>query len=148
MLLKLIAGKKAGKVGTAQIKISFVNIYYVLLGVVGLVSLTFYEVKSSRLGLVEYFICNAFGDPTSSCQLDVNTIKSFKALSISVIVMLSFLPIVVLIFSFDIKAFKKLKVCRGKKEKGSGDSLNTASSRMYSFSYTPRRSSSVTVPDY
>lgn len=122
VLKKLVARKKIGKVGKAQIKISIILIYYTVLGVVGLVSLTYFEVKIfNSEGLREFFLCESLGNP--DCFLDVAPIKNIKALSVSVIVMLSFLPVIVLIFSFDYQACKKkLKSVRKSK---------TVSSRVY-----------------
>lgn len=108
MLQKLMAGKKVGNVFKAQIKISFILFYYVLTGVMGLVALTYNEAKLGRLGpqLAKHFICESFG--SANCPLNLGPAKIFKYLNIVVIFMLSFLPVMVLVFSFDVQAFKKL----------------------------------------
>ena len=126
MLKKLKAGKKVGKVGKAQIKISFIIIYYVLLGVLGLVTLTYIEVKSSLIGIAavaDFLVCESLGG--SNCYLDKELIAVFESLGITVKILLMMIPVVVLIFVVDIQAIKNL-LCKKRLDRSS--SVKTKSS--------------------
>ena len=109
MLKKLLSRKKVGKAGKAEIKISFILIYYVVIGVLGLVTLTYLEAESAISELANFFICEGLHLANCSKHLDIN---AFEELSIVIIVMLSLLPVVALIFSCNIQTIKKkIKEC-------------------------------------
>lgn len=116
--------------GKAQI--IFINIYYVLLGVMGLVVVTYFEVKIDRVGLAEYFVCESLGN-SSNCQLDLESFKVFKGLAVSVKIMLFFLPVVALIFSFNLDACKKLR-CAGARGGSRNSRPRLGSTHMYRVS--------------
>ncbi len=105
---KLLAKKKVGKVGTAQLKITGILIYYTILGVMGLVastmSFTSYSTKT-REGIAQYLFCENSG--SSDCVLDSAAIGPVGILSIVVTVLFSFLPVVAILVSCDPRACKK-----------------------------------------
>ena len=135
----------------AQIKISLINIYYILVGVLGLVALTYNEVKSSRAGVAEYFICESLGDPNTECHFGEEFVEVLKAFTLTVIMALSFLPVVVLIFIVDLQALKKLRP-GGDKRKDRELTSRTSSSRlsyiMPSSIYSKRASSASFTINY
>ena len=69
MLKKLVAGERRGNIGKAQIKISFITIYYVMLGVMGLVSLTYFgentvDIMQPSLAFPkDFLLCKSLSNP-------------------------------------------------------------------------------------
>lgn len=108
MLKKLIAGSKVGKVGKAQIKIIFLIIYYVLICVIGLSSFIHFQddLKTARHEILGDFLCQ--GVLGSDCMMDTNVGITFLYLSIAVISMLGFLPVVMLALYVDVQLLKDL----------------------------------------
>ena len=105
-LKRVLSKKKGGRAGKAQLKISAIIIYYVLLGVTGLVAFTYYEVSESyRMRIAEHILCESSG--TLDCELNFDF--GVRALSVLVIVVISFLPVMVILFSCDPKVFKRQK---------------------------------------
>lgn len=99
-------GKKV-KVGKAQIKISFILIYYVLMTVTGLVTVIYWRVILTT-EVVNFQICRMLYG--SDCPLTQDPTVAIYDLTTASIVMVAFLPVVVLLFSIDCKSFKiKLK---------------------------------------
>ncbi len=106
VLKKLLARKKVGRVGKAQIKIMAVIIYYTILGVMGLVAYTVFEVADSyRKTIVQYVLCESTG--LSECE--VTNDNTILILSKLVIIMISLLPVVAILFNCDPKAWKKFR---------------------------------------
>ena len=54
-------------------------IYYILVGMLGLVALTYNEVKSSQAGVAEYFICESLGNPNTKCHFGEEFVEVLKA---------------------------------------------------------------------
>ena len=105
-LKKVLAKKKGGRAGKAQLKISAIIIYYIFLGVTGLVAFTYYEAsESQRVMVAEHIICESSG--TLDCELSFDI--GVRTLSVLVIMALSFLPVMVILFSCDPKVFKRKK---------------------------------------
>lgn len=115
ILKKLRAGEKVGKFSKPQIKITCILIYYMLMSIMGQVSLIYYEVKGSVINLAAIAVCKSLS--SSQCQLDEELINVFISLSVTAKVMLALLPVMILIFTFDLQnfkeLFKKLSVCSG-----------------------------------
>ena len=120
----MLSGKKAGRIGKAQVKITFVIAVYIVVGVVSLVALTYYEVNASvySQAFIDYFICQSKGN-SEDCTLDIVNIVNVTILSTMVIVALPMLPVTAILFSIDPKA------C-GKKKKGVKASTSTGSKRL------------------
>ena len=107
MLKKIVARKKVGKVGMAEIKIMLIIMYYIVVGVMGLISFTYHEVKtiSNRERLEELILCESRGN--KKCVVNLVTIDNIRNLSVVVVVMVAFLPIVAILFTFNPKACQK-----------------------------------------
>lgn len=107
VLKKLMARKTVPKVGKAQVKITFIIIYYVLVGVMGLVTFTYYRASSTyRETIVEYILCEISG--MQDCILDLGVIYDIiSALTTTVIMMISLLPVMAILFSCNPQACKK-----------------------------------------
>ena len=109
VLKKLLARKRVAKVGTAQLKITAVLIYYTVIGVMGLVtatlSFTSYATKSTREAITQYILCENSGE--SDCKLDSAIVSNVGNLSVAVIVLFSFLPVVAILFSCDPRACRR-----------------------------------------
>ena len=98
-----MSGKKVGKIGKAQFKLSFILIYYTMTGVMGLVTHTHYRVRDSSNQIMNYLVCETLsGDCT---QLDI--VDTFSRLSSTVIVMFALMPVVMVIFSINLLAFRE-----------------------------------------
>ena len=104
ILKKLLARKKVGNVGKAEIKITAIIIYYVLIGVMGLATTTYFE-RYNTDAISQYIVCQSSG--MESCQevLHIRSNDEIFAVAASIVV-LSFLPVVVILFNCDPKAFK------------------------------------------
>ena len=107
MLKKLIAGKKISEVGKAEIKIAMVLIYYTFVGVMGLVSFTVSDRQDHIIAgrIMTLIICESTG--TQVCDVNMDSQRSIEVLSVVSIVMTSFLPVIAVLFSFDLKACRK-----------------------------------------
>ena len=109
MLKKLLAGKKVGNVGKAEVKMSIVVFYYVVVGAMSLVTFTYIEVigKANRDLITELFLCEAMGN--DNCDINLNRLDALDVLAALSINMVAILPIIVVIFSIDTEAVKKKK---------------------------------------
>ena len=113
VLKKLLARKTIGKgVGPAQLKIMLIIIYYTLVGVMGLVSsvvsFTYYESKTNQEAIVAYLLCESSG--RLDCRLEPGTlVESVGRLSVSVIVLLCFLPVVAIFITCNMQTCRKRK---------------------------------------
>ena len=108
MLKKLLARTKVGKAAKAQLKITGIIIYYTLVGIMGLVTFTFYEaINTYRESAAAYILCESGG--LSNCDSDLG-INVVYLLSVFVIMFISFLPVMTILFSCDPNAYKKKKL--------------------------------------
>lgn len=107
VLKKALPQKKHHKVDRAQVKTSFILCYYVLQGVLGLASLSQHVVGGRLVAtrLAEFFLCKSFGD-SQDCLLELP--GGTEGLVAAALVTLTLLPVVALIFSFDVRALRKL----------------------------------------
>ena len=107
MLKKLTKAtrKKLSQVGIAEARVLFVVCYYVLLGVIGLVTLTYFEATnpSNLVAVREYFKCQEYGYHLSEgnvCGRRPSVrLLPFNVLSGVGIVQLAFIPVVILVFT-------------------------------------------------
>ena len=100
VLKKLLARKKVGNVGKAEIKITAIIIYYVLVGVIGLVDFMRFNADA----ISQYIVCQSSGK--ESCQEEFNISKNDIFFMATPIVMVSLIPVVAILISCDPKAFK------------------------------------------
>ena len=138
MLKKLIAGKKVGKVGKAEVKMAVIVSYYIIVGVVSLYAFTFFEVKAkaNRESLAELLLCESVGNLDCG-DINLDSIDSLNVQAVAVIVMIAFFPVVALLFSFDTKIVRKV---RGSMTISRRSSTKTSSIRKTS---TIRKTSSI-----
>ena len=101
VLKKLLARKKVGNVGKAEIKITAIIIYYVLVGVMGLVN---FIMRFNTDAISQYIVCQSSGK--ESCQEEFNISKNDILIMAAPAVMVSLIPVVAILFSCDPKAFK------------------------------------------
>ena len=109
MLKKLLAGKKVGNVGKAEVKMSIVVFYYVVVGAMSLVTFTYIEVigKANRDIFTELILCEAMGN--GNCDVNLTRLDALDVLAALSINMVAILPIIVVIFSIDTEAVKQKK---------------------------------------
>lgn len=111
---------KAVQIGMAEAKILFVVCYYVILGIFGLVTLTYFEATnpSNLKAIMEYFRCQLPGfhpDEGNQCgQKPSVRLLPFNVLSAVGIIQLGFIPLVILVFTVrftkpNCHGWKKLK---------------------------------------
>ena len=100
---KLLARKKVGNVGKAEIKIAAIIIYYIIVGVMGLAAYTYFAPFNAD-AISQYIVCQSSGK--ESCQEEFSISKNDIFFRAAPIVMLSLLPVVAILFSCDSKAFK------------------------------------------
>ena len=99
----MLARKKVGNVGKAEIKITAIIIYYLLVGVMGLVTFTYFRRYNSD-AFLQYIVCQSNGK--ESCQ-EESRISNNEIFAVGAsIVVISFLPVVVILFNCDPQAFK------------------------------------------
>ena len=103
VLKKLLARKKVGNVGKAEIKITAIIIYYVLVGVMGLAAYTYF-MRFNTDAISQYIVCQSSGK--ESCQEEFSISKNDTFFMAAPIVMISLIPVVAILFSCDPKAFK------------------------------------------
>ena len=103
VLKKVLARKKVGNVRKAEIKVTAIIIYYVLLGVMGLVAFTYF-MRLNADAISQYIVCQSSGK--ESCQEEFSISKNDIFFMAAPIVMVSLLPVVAILFSCDPKAFK------------------------------------------
>lgn len=108
MLKKLKAGNEVGRVGQAETKIMVFTIYYILLGVLGLVGFTYHDVKSdnNRTHVTKLFLCESAGN-LQECEGDLFSIQVIRYTSVIAMGMLALLPVMTILFSFKLRACKK-----------------------------------------
>lgn len=108
VLKKLLARKKTGNVGKAQIKITAVIMYYTLQGVTGLVTLAYFIANRSDAGqstLAEYITCGNKGLP--DCALIFGSTDAVHIFAVISTVMLSFVPLLALLFNCDLQSWRR-----------------------------------------
>ena len=87
-------------VGKAEIKITAIVIYYTIVGVMSLANDTYFG-EYTYEPFIEYIACQSTG--MASCQEELHTLNEVYIVA-AVIVMVSFLPVVVILFSCDLIA--------------------------------------------
>ena len=92
-------------VGKAQIKIMVIILYDVFLGVVGLVTYTYYSSDSFRTAITEYILCKSGGVESSCTSPNLNL--GVETLSVVSIMMFSLLPVVILAVSINPSSIRK-----------------------------------------
>ena len=109
MLKKLLAGKKVGNVGKAEVKMGMVVFYYVVVGAMSLVTFTYIEVVGKEYSdtFTELILCEAMGN--GNCDVNLTRLDTLDVLAALSINMVAILPIIVVIFSIDTEAVKKKK---------------------------------------
>ena len=119
--------KQVIQVGKAEAKVLFVVCYYVILGVFGLITLTYFEATnpSNIVAVGEYFKCQLPGfhpHEINHCGKRPSVrLLPFNILSAVGIVQLAFIPVVILVFTVtcsksDCAKWKKFKLTRTAKE--------------------------------
>ena len=109
ILKNLLARKKVGKVGKAQIKITAITIHNIILGVVGLAAVTYFDANFYEEA-INFVMCQSTG--RESCEVQgISSLDEIIILAV-VIIILAVLPIVAILFTCDPKA-----CCKCKKEK-------------------------------
>ena len=105
MLKKLLARKKMVNVGKGELKIAFVIIYSIIVGVMGLVVYIMahlVRVGSTPSNFEKYLICESAGT-SADCSLDM----TIPNLILVTHILVSLLPVVMLLFVCDLHAFKR-----------------------------------------
>ena len=111
VIKKISRGKKASRVGKAQVKIMFVLVYYILLG--GLVLGVFsYYVGIDEMIIADqkkYFACESLGTNTATdcTALKSTSLDAFSDLSIVAIILQGLVSFVILLFIVECKCKKK-----------------------------------------
>ena len=104
MLKKLLARNKVSSVGKAEFKITMITLYYIVHGVIGLVSYG----NRNVMDFASYVICESSGNHLD-CDDDLTRALDRIGLQTVVMVMISLLPVVVLVFTCDPNLCKKMK---------------------------------------
>ena len=108
MLLKKLTKttrKRFVQVGKAEARVLFVVCYYVLLGIIGIVTLTYFEATnpSNLVAIKDYFNCQLPGyhpNERNHCGTRPSVrLLPFNVLSAVGIVQLAFIPVVILVFT-------------------------------------------------
>ena len=112
--------------GSAQLKLTAMVSYYIIVGVIGLTSFTYFEANdSSRERITEYILCESSGVSANCAFESYDPIIS--GLSSAVIILISLMPVLALLFSFKYKKCKRNRDTGGKK---SFQRSNTATSQV------------------
>lgn len=107
VIKKLVArtGKGTSNVGKAEIKIIVVILYFTLMGIMGLMSISFYEFSNIKEHLVESFLCENGSQECNNQKLA--TFNTFAVLSVVATSLFTFAPVVAVLFSLDLKLCRK-----------------------------------------
>ena len=101
-----------GNVAKAEIKITAITFHYTFLGVMGLVAFTYFNDRLYFDVVINYIVCQSNGK--QSCQEELpNNLDEILVLA-TILILLSLLPVVVIMFSCDLQAFKKKRQPRSK----------------------------------
>ena len=110
VIKKISRGKKASRVGKAQVKIMFVFFYYILLGGLALAIFGYYIGASNELVADQemVFLCESLGRGSGrNCkEMRSGLLTNVRNLSLAAIVMQGLITLVVLIFIVDCKSYK------------------------------------------
>ena len=90
ILKKMLARKKVGNVGKAEIKIAAIIIYYILIGVMGLAAFTYF-MNYQTDAFSQYIVCQSSGKESCQEEFSISKIDIFFMATPSV--MVSFLPV-------------------------------------------------------
>lgn len=107
VLKKLIAGMKVGFAGNAVAKTVLVVLYYVIVGVLNLMTFVYFDVN--RENLTQDIICNTAGNQECDAIVD----PAYNVLSVVGPVSQALIPVVVVIlFSFNRRDCSRIKDLR------------------------------------
>ena len=105
IIKKLSRGMKASKVGKAQVKIMFIFIYYLLLGILALGIFSYFvAINGTLIGdLQRLFLCESLGvNSGKNCNaLRSSTLENHSKLNLVGVVMQGFITFVILVFVAD-----------------------------------------------
>ena len=120
MLKKLLEKRKVqvDAAVKAQLKIGCMIMYYTLLGVFSLVLFTYTEANTGyQEGIREHILCESGGQ--SDCVLDLGISNNvISATSVIIYVMLSFLPVFAILFSYNPKSCRSTRQMPNMKRSG------------------------------
>ncbi len=106
-----MAKKKVRKVGVAQLKTAFIVIYYIIIGVSGMVVYTDSSTGSPYERIRDFVECENSG--ASECVLEGGLTLATDIISTTIFVIISLLPVVAILFTCDPKVFKKKSDLKG-----------------------------------
>ena len=107
MIKKLLAGKKLINVGKGEMKIALVIIFVVINGIINMSVYARGHVVSNPLrNFEEHLICESMGESAACPPFEESEISG---LTIAGGVIASFIPVVVLLVTCDLRACKKLR---------------------------------------
>ena len=113
VIKKLSRGKKASKVGKAQVKIMFIFIYYLLLGILALGIFSYYVAINDMLvvDVQAFFLCESFGvNSGKNCRaLRSGALKYYTRLFLVVVIVQGLVTPVILIFVADCRCKNRFK---------------------------------------
>lgn len=91
----------------AELKISIILIYYIVVGVMGLVGLTYSMNNREQIeeDIAEFLICSLSGGLFANCEQFLSgPLSTIHILTDITLIMVSFLPVVLLLFSINLKS--------------------------------------------
>jgi hypothetical protein len=112
VLKKVLEGSKVeASIGKAELKISAIVVYYTLVAVMAMISFTYHITNGVFLkNITSYILCESRGQ-SAGCTLDLFNGEIFNGLSATSIVMVSFLPVVAILFNCDLQKLKQKRCC-------------------------------------
>lgn len=97
-----------------NIKMAIITLYYMIVGVLGLITITYLEVKEhpAQETLKELFACESTG--TRDCNYNyekLDILDTLNELNVAVVSMIAFLPVVAVLFSLNFKKMCHRRTC-------------------------------------
>ena len=105
VLKKMLARKEAINVGKGEVKIAVMISYFIILGVMGWVVTIRTTSIFSSTDFQEYLICESSGK-TANCTMAASIVALYIIITF---IILSFVPVMSLLMTFDPHVFKKSK---------------------------------------
>lgn len=102
MIKKLSSGKKSSVATKAEVKIIVVILYFTIMGIMGLMSISFYEFNNISDRLTKALLCENSADETN-CEENLEEFSVFAILSVVAFAAFAFAPVVAILFSFNAK---------------------------------------------
>jgi hypothetical protein len=90
----------------AELKVSLILLYYLTVGVVGLIGVTYIMNNQQQVqdDITDFLICSAQGGSFTNCQMFITGILSaVNTLTDISLILVAFLPVALLIFSINFK---------------------------------------------